>query len=170
MPVNLELKARILENSQTRQRAEECGAEFHGILSQTDTYFHVSSGRLKLREQRKGAAELIYYTRPEHTTERLSNYQKAPIGDLVGLKSMLTAALGVLVVVKKERQVFVYKGARIHLDQVESLGVFLEFEVPCDGSEDPQLLMRELRRIFSVDESSVEKRSYSDLILEKSSS
>jgi predicted adenylyl cyclase CyaB len=169
MPVNLELKARILEGLHVHRRAEECGAELRGTLYQTDTYFHVSSGRLKLREQQQGAAELIHYTRPEQTTERLSDYHKVSLGDPVGLKSLLTAALGVLVVVKKERQVFAYKGARIHLDQVESLGVFLEFEVPCDGNENPQLLMNELRRIFLVEESSVEKRSYSDLILEKSS-
>jgi predicted adenylyl cyclase CyaB len=169
MPVNLELKACIPERSPAFTRAQACGAEFRGALLQTDTYFQVASGRLKLREQQQGAAELIHYARSEESSERWSDYQRIPVGDPVGLKSVLSTALGVFAVVKKERQLFLYKGARIHIDNVELLGSFLEFEVPHEGTEDPEVLMRELREIFSVDERAVEKRSYSDLILVKSS-
>jgi predicted adenylyl cyclase CyaB len=170
MPRNLELKARVPSGPAAIARARECGAEFSDTLLQIDTYFHVTSGRLKMREQYARAAELIHYFREENSTERWSDYQRIPIADPSALKSALRGALGILAIVEKERLLFMYKGARIHIDEVKSLGAFLEFEVPANGSELPEALMRELRMIFGVVEQDVEKGSYSDLILVKSSS
>jgi adenylate cyclase class IV len=169
MPRNLELKAHIRNASLAVAHARECGAHFSGTLLQTDTYFSMPEGRLKLREFRGAGAELISYVRDEQTNERWSEYRKVPIADPGGMKSALAGALGVLVVVEKERQLFMYKGARIHIDTVGELGAFLEFEVPADGSVPPEGLMRELRENFSVTDVDVEKGSYSDLILAKSS-
>ena len=38
------------------------------------------------------------------------------------------AALGTVVVVSKRRRLFLWEGVRIHLDEVEGLGSFVEFE------------------------------------------
>ncbi len=167
MPTNLELKAHLPSTSTAKTRALEAGAEECGILLQTDTYFHVSNGRLKLRETSGVGAELIQYDRAEDASERWSNYRKIAVSEPELLKRALTETLGVLVVVRKSRALFLYSGARIHLDQVEGLGPFLEFEVPSPGSTDPQALMRELRAIFDVRNELVEKGSYSDLLLAK---
>ena len=48
---------------------------------------------------------------------------------------MLGNALGVLAVVKKRRTLLVLDGTRIHIDNVEQLGAFLEIEVPVKDDE-----------------------------------
>lgn len=169
MPVNLELKARVQSRSGAESQARAAGARECGILRQTDTYFNVPKGRLKMREISGTGAELIQYERNEDSNERWSTYRTIPVADPEPLKQTLTEALGIRVVVRKERTLFLHRGARIHVDDVEGIGSFVEFEVPSPGSEDPKALMRELRKIFDINEELVEKGSYSDLILAKSS-
>ncbi len=169
MPTNLELKAHVGSPSRAEAQARGAGAEECEILRQTDTYFIVPRGRLKLRETEGKTAELITYERSEDTDERWSKYEKSEIADARGFKATVAGNAGILAVVRKERKLFLYKGARIHLDEVEGLGSFLEFEVPSGGREDPVTLMQELRTIFQVGENDIEKGSYSDLLLEKSS-
>ena len=122
-----------------------------------------------MREIAGIGAELVQYERGEASSERWSRYVKVGVPDPEAIGRALTDALGVLTVVRKERKLFMYKGARIHLDQVEGLGSFIEFEVPSDGQENPAVLMKELRRIFRVDEKAIEKGSYSDILFAKSS-
>ena len=47
---NLEFKARLADSAAALKRARELGCDLYGDLRQTDTYFRVPSGRLKLRE------------------------------------------------------------------------------------------------------------------------
>jgi predicted adenylyl cyclase CyaB len=80
---------------------------------------------------------------------------------------LLTDALGVLTVVDKRRTVFLYQNVRIHLDRVEGLGMFLEFEaVMPEGTpdEEGELLVRELMAEFSIREEDLIQVSYSDLL------
>jgi adenylate cyclase class 2 len=169
VPTNLELKARLSSRARAEDRARGVGAEECEILRQTDTYFIVPRGRLKLRETEGKIAELIAYERAEDADERWSKYKKAEIVDPHGFKDTVAFNVGILAVVRKERKLFLYRGARIHLDEVEGLGSFIEFEVPSDGGENPLTLMQELRAIFQVAENDIEKGSYSDLLLSKSS-
>jgi adenylate cyclase class IV len=46
------------------------------------------------------------------------------------------SALGVLAVVKKRRTLLSLDATRIHLDNVDGLGDFIEFEVPVTGDDD----------------------------------
>jgi adenylate cyclase class 2 len=163
MPVNLELKARIasLEAAETRARA--AGLHLRDTLPQVDTYFRVTNGRLKLREQKSGPSELIYYERPEITPERLSTYYKEPVADPAGLAQLLSRALGILAIVLKERRLYLYRGARVHLDEVRGLGSFVEFEVPAE-LEGPEEIMKELRQLFGIGEADVIRNSYSDMV------
>ncbi|HPJ79511.1 MAG TPA: hypothetical protein PK489_12035, partial [Prolixibacteraceae bacterium] len=61
---NIEIKARTGRGEAIRKILLEAGAEFRGTDHQKDTYFRVSSGRLKLRE---GNIEnqLIHYRRAD---------------------------------------------------------------------------------------------------------
>jgi predicted adenylyl cyclase CyaB len=169
VPTNLELKAHVASRTRAEDQARGAGAEECGVLRQTDTYFRVQTGRLKLRETAGSGAELVQYERREDANERWSSYRKIDVSDPDVLRTALADALGLLTVVRKERKLFLYRGARIHLDEVERLGSFIEFEVPSDGRENPVHLMQELRKIFQVDENDIEKGSYSDLLLAKSS-
>ena len=122
---NLEVKAFDPDPAATVRACERLGAVEQGVLEQRDTYFRVGTGRLKLREE-GGAAELVFYERPETTGVRESRCERIPVDPALG--PVLFRALSVVGVVEKTRRLFLYRGVRIHLDEVESLGSFVELE------------------------------------------
>ena len=87
----------------------EIGASDEGWLHQTDTYFQVPQGRLKLREEGP-VAQLIFYERANETVARESRYRLVPVSDPTGLKDALSDALGVLIVVEKSRRLLLWHG------------------------------------------------------------
>src|SRR5215207_1493251 len=100
---NVELKAHDPDPAQTLERALAAGAEDRGLLRQRDTYFAVSHGRLKLREEEPGGATLIAYDRPDAASERVSSYRLVPVAEPEPLRDALAASAGVRVVVVKRR-------------------------------------------------------------------
>ncbi len=166
MPRNLELKARI--SSLRRAARIACTLTTRRSLPrrQTDTYFRVSRGRLKLREHLPGTAELIFYYRSNRNSARTSQYAIVPISNPRSLKQMLSAALGVKAVVKKQRALYLFRNARIHLDRFAGLGTFIEFEVLITrGRRQASSLMRMLSNRFGVRAEDLVAESYSDLLL-----
>lgn len=133
---NIELKSKCSDLARARDAALRLGAQEAGLLEQTDTYFHCKTGRLKLRETAGRRAELIAYSRPDDAAARASEYHLAPVEEPGPLKRGLAAALGVRVVVVKRRQLLIWHNVRIHLDDVEGLGSFVEFEAVMDPGED----------------------------------
>jgi homotetrameric cytidine deaminase len=133
---NVELKARDRDPARSLQRALALGAEDHGELRQRDTYFATSRGRLKLREQEPGGAELIAYERDDAAEARESRYRLAPVADGAALREALDEALGRTVVVAKRRRLLLWEGVRIHLDEVEGLGSFVELEGVAEPGSD----------------------------------
>src|SRR3954452_17159597 len=132
---NVELKARDPDPERSLERCVALGAEDRGELRQRDTYFAARRGRLKLREQEPGAAELIAYERADAAEARESRYRIAPGREPPALREALDAALGTVVVVDKRRRLLLWEGVGIHLDRVEGLGAFVELEgVAADGS------------------------------------
>ena len=133
---NLEVKARDPDPSATLRACRRLGAEDRGILRQRDTYFLVANGRLKLREDLDaGSAELIGYERPDGEDVRESRYERVPVDRRLG--GLLADRLGVAAVVVKARRLFLYEHVRIHVDEVQGLGGFVELEaVLPDASEE----------------------------------
>jgi homotetrameric cytidine deaminase len=125
---NIELKAFDPDPARSLAVCRELGADDKGVLRQRDTYFKARSGRLKLREEEGGGAVLIQYDRPDDAVARESRYRLTRVEDPDDLRASLDAALGTLVVVDKERHLFLWDGVRIHLDTVEGLGSFVELE------------------------------------------
>jgi adenylate cyclase class IV len=137
---NIELKARDPDPAASLQACLELGAADHGVLAQRDTYFAVERGLLKLREDTaQGTGELIFYLRPEQDGLRASRYWRVPAPDPGALVELLEAAHGVLGVVSKRRRLLVSQNVRIHLDEVEGLGSFVELEsvLATPGVESP---------------------------------
>ena len=124
---NVELKARDADPAATLSRALALGAGDEGVLRQRDTYFARTRGRLKLREE-DGRAQLIAYQRPDSTAARTSVYRLVEVLDPDELRAALDALLGTLVVVNKRRHLLLYENVRLHLDDVEGLGRFVELE------------------------------------------
>ncbi len=100
---------------------------------QTDTFFRVPAGYLKLRVEDGTRAELIAYLRAPGTEPRPSDYDIAPVGDPEGLSAVLGRSLGVRGTVEKTRTLYLWKHTRIHLDEVAGLGTFLELETVVEG-------------------------------------
>jgi homotetrameric cytidine deaminase len=167
---NVEIKARDADPAATLERALALGASDEGVLTQRDTYFTRARGRLKLREQEGGSeagARLIAYARPDDDTARTSAYRLAEVADPAALREALDAALGTLVVVDKRRHLLLYENVRIHLDEVQGLGSFVELEgvaaADSDLSAEHEIVDR-LRGELALGEPVAV--SYSDLLLD----
>ncbi len=141
------------------------GAREEGVLRQRDTYFLTARGRLKLREQEPGGAQLIHYERGDHLHARESSYLIAPVPDAEAMRALLDACLGTRGVVTKRRELFLWRGVRIHLDAVEELGSFLEFEAVVGSGSDLTReygLIGELRAAFAITDEHLMSSGYAD--------
>jgi adenylate cyclase class IV len=164
---NIEIKARIADPLALRRRVETLPSHGARALDQTDTFFRVARGRLKLREFGDGTGELIYYERPDQAQAKLSLYERIPCSAPAALRHALSAALGVRGVVRKHRDVFLLGSTRIHLDNVEELGSFLELEVVLadgDSIESGTAIAADLLRVLEIPEPSLVSGAYIDLI------
>lgn len=134
MPTNVQVKVRIRgDKSHLRKRAADLAGCTPTRFRQEDTFFRTQRGRLKLRVFDTGQAELIYYEQPDEPGPRLSTYIIAGVDDPAALKTLLAAALGVRGTVRKQRELYLAGDTRIHIDDVEGLGSFLELEVALPG-------------------------------------
>ena len=164
---NLEIKAAVESVGVVRARLRSIrGAKRDAILRQTDSYFHVPNGRLKLRVvggQRNG--ELIAYLRPDRAAARTSEFQRLTTSDAAGTRRLLERMLGPRACVRKRRELWLYKNARIHLDTVEGLGQFIEIEVVVtDGMAQARALMKVLREALGVSAASLIASSYGEQV------
>ena len=163
---NLEIKAVVDDLGALRARLRALnGASLHVRLRQTDWYFRVPKGRLKLRQldSRRGA-ELIVYLRPDKTAARTSEFQRLPTTDAAGTRRLLERMLGAVGCVRKRREVWLYKNARIHLDTVEGLGLFIEIEVVVtEGMPQSRELMKQLREVLGIRAKDLIAGSYGEL-------
>ena len=164
---NVELKAADPEPARTLERALAAGAEDRGTIVQRDTYFRVARGRLKLREEQPGDAHLIAYERPDDAAVRVSAYRVVPAPDPPALLAALAGTLGVDVVVAKRRRLLLWETVRIHLDDVEGLGTFLELEA-VEGPGSDLARGREqvahLREQLGIEDGALREGCYADAL------
>jgi predicted adenylyl cyclase CyaB len=167
MPVNIEIKARVRDFKALRDRAEALSDTSCETISQEDTFFNTQKGRLKLRVLSPEQAWLVYYERPDVEGPRRSDYHLAESRDPENLKTALRLALGVRGVVRKTRYLYMVGQTRIHLDDVEGLGHFMELEVVMregQGDEEGQAIARDLMKKLGVREEDLLDLAYMDLI------
>lgn len=129
MPRNIEVKARVANLADLQSRVEAISDTTIEIIPQEDTFFQVPDGRLKLRVIAPDYGQLIFYQRPDATGPKASDYHIATTSEPQELKKVLTRSLPVRGTVNKERWLYLVGATRIHLDQVEGLGSFMELEV-----------------------------------------
>ncbi|XP_053112850.1 uncharacterized protein LOC128327725 isoform X2 [Hemicordylus capensis] len=89
MPANVEIKARVRDLAQLLRNAERASGSPGCVIAQTDTFFSVPCGRLKLRDFRDGRGQLIFYDRPNLEGPKLSQYAISPTDDPAGLVVVL---------------------------------------------------------------------------------
>lgn len=132
---NIELKARLDDVAFAKSVCAHIGAADMGVDDQTDTYFTLGRYRLKLREASRGGNWLLGYSRPDQPGARRSEYRITAAPNPGALKATLVRQWGIKAVVRKRRHLWIWQGrVRIHLDHVEGLGDFLEFEAVLGAS------------------------------------
>jgi len=165
----VEIKARASNHAELRERLLQAGARLVGEDHQVDTYFQVPNGRLKLRE---GTIEnhLIQYQRPNQEAPKLSTVRLYQSADPTALKGILTAAMDVLVVVDKKREIYFIDNVKFHLDYLENLGTFVEIEAIGTTQTHTEAELRaqcdHFLAFLGIEASHLIDRSYSDLLID----
>lgn len=166
--INIEIKARCIDQDKIRKILKSQGADFKGADHQVDTYFKVGNGRLKLRE---GNIEnyLIFYEREDKEGPKQSNvilYKSTPNSNL---KELLKKSLGILTMVDKKREIYFIDNVKFHIDTVQNLGTFMEIEaIDTTGDIGRDKLFEQCNhylKLFGIENSDLLTNSYSDQIL-----
>lgn len=113
---------------------------------------------------------LVQYHRPDISGPKLSEFNVLEIAEPKLLLNMLESSLGILGEVKKTRFLFLHDQTRIHLDKVDGLGTFLEFEVclrPDETVEHGTAIANKLMEIFQIKENDLLTQAYMDELLQK---
>jgi predicted adenylyl cyclase CyaB len=129
MPRNVEIKARVDRLSELVPAVIALAQHGPVEISQDDCFFRCESGRLKLRSYADGKGELIFYRRPDDRGPKESFYVVHRTSEAESLRTVLENAYETIGRVRKHRTVFLVGRTRVHLDRVEDLGEFVEFEV-----------------------------------------
>lgn len=163
-----EIKAHCHNLNNIRDIIRKLDHRFVGLDHQTDHYYHVPEGRLKLRN---GSIEknLIYYQRRNRKGPKLSRVKLCKIHDPDRLNALLSNALGVKAVVDKEREIYFVGNVKIHLDTVKNLGAFIEIEAIDENElftdEELQRQCEHLMIMFKINKNDLVSGSYSDMLL-----
>ncbi|XP_041365704.1 uncharacterized protein LOC121380794 [Gigantopelta aegis] len=172
MPRNVEIKARMSDQTFLVNQAAELSSSDGCLIVQEDTFFNTPEGRLKLRQIKGDKAQLIYYNRPDKPGPKLSDYHVTIIENPGSLKTTLSKAYGIKGVVKKERRLYLVGQTRVHVDSVEGLGDFMELEVVLDEDQtvdDGQKIAENLMTQLGVKKEDLIQGAYMDLIIKQKS-
>lgn len=167
MARNIELKARVRDWDRQRALAATLSDRPAEQLDQEDTFFQVPHGRLKLRVEAPDAGELIYYERADAPHVRVSDYARVPTTAPAALAHALGKALGVRGVVRKRRTLYRVGRTRLHFDEVDGLGQFMEIEVVLradEGSAAAEAEARALCAALGIDAADIIAGAYVDLL------
>ena len=168
--INFEFKVRTANLDALEKKLLPLNPIFFGKDQQTDTYFNVAKGRLKLREGNIENA-LIYYERQNIADAKQSDvllYQHQPDKSL---KDILTKLHGIKVVVKKVRKIYFIENVKFHFDTIDELGTFVEVEAIDNtgdiGIEKLKEQCGKYAELFGIKSEDYVSLSYSDMILER---
>lgn len=172
MPTNIELKARAHDVAKLIEAATRLSDSPPVRLDQDDTFFATRSGRLKLRVigstdggGRRG--ELIFYRRADAPGPRESAYIIASAPEPDSLRDILATALGIAGRVRKRRTLYLAGQTRIHIDDVEGLGAFVELETvlrPGQRNEEGAAITGRVAAALGIQETDLVDRAYVDLL------
>jgi predicted adenylyl cyclase CyaB len=167
MARNIEIKASLSSIAAVTERAAAIADEGPTEIHQDDTFFNCPAGRLKLRAFSSDRGELIFYRRADQEGPKESFYVRSATTEPDSLRQVLALAYGEAGRVRKRRTLFLVGRTRIHLDEVENLGHFLELEVVLAEGEAAEAGVNEARQLMArlgVEPSQLIDRAYVDLL------
>ena len=166
---NIEIKAKAVDFNRQKKIAETLSDIPAEQIWQEDIFFKISKGRLKLRIFDCRSGELIYYMRTDSSGPKVSKYEISVTNEPESLKNILKSSLGVRGVIKKQRTLYKIGFTRIHFDQVEDLGNFIELEfVMQDNSSKNEALqtVRNLMEKLEIQDKHLINKAYIDMVSE----
>ena len=167
MAANVEIKAKITDLEALKQQVARISDSPAELIIQEDVFFHGSRGRLKLRIFSDSRGELIYYERADQAGPKRSLYFISGTAEPRKLAVVLKAAMGIRGVVRKKRWLYWVNSTRIHLDDVDGLGSFVELEVMLSTgqrTEEGEAIAGGLMATLGIDDSELIEGAYIDLL------
>jgi predicted adenylyl cyclase CyaB len=167
MARNVEIKARVPDPARLYARTQALADDSPVEVIQDDTFFVCPNGRLKLRVFSPSAGELIFYRRADAREPKESEYFITPTTAPAKLGETLAWALGECGRVRKRRSIFHLGNTRIHLDEVEGLGHFMELEVvlsPAQTVAEGVATARRVMEQLGIGEAELVDKAYVDLL------
>lgn len=167
MARNVEIKARVGDPAQLLARVRAIAERGPVEIRQDDTFYPCASGRLKLRVLADDEGQLIHYHRPDALDPKESRYTIVATAAPHALRETLAQALGTRGRVRKKRMLFLVGPTRIHLDDVEGLGHFMELEVVLAENQTTAegiAITRGLMRELGIGDDQLVDRAYIDLL------
>ena len=164
----VELKAKVDNLEPIRRKLRVLKAKHAGTFQQSDIYFDVPKGRLKLRQINSEKTQVIYYERENISKPRRSDVFVLEFPESRAFTALLKKILEVKATVKKTREIYRHQRTQVHLDTVDSLGCYVEFERKTPNTlkevEKNIKLLEKLMATLEINPENLEKLSYSDLI------
>lgn len=167
MARNIEIKARLHDRAAVEAKAAALAHHGPERIAQDDTFFRTQQGRLKPRTFEDGHGELIFYQRPDHTGPKTSFYLLSSTPEPDILRESLTQAWGQTGRVQKLRTLYLVGRTRVHLDEVQGLGAWLELEVVLQEGEPEELGVQEAHALmarFGISPDDCVQGAYVDLL------
>ena len=165
---NLEIKLRVDSFEKIK---EKLSSYYSDTLKQKDTYYVVNNGRLKLRQENERAGYFIRYYRDNLLSEKTSKYYTYDVPNVEEFNLIFDTSMQIEVIIEKERTLYLYKNARIHLDKIVGIpnSLYVEIEVVIKTEEDDEnshKLMEELLTIMNLKDNEVVALGYREIVLD----
>jgi len=173
MAKNIEIKAYLNDLAAVIEIAKSLATQPSEVLKQEDVFFNCENGRLKLRKFSAEHGELIFYLRNNQSGPKSSEYFISSTNEPALLQLVLQKAHGVAGTVIKTRTLFITGRTRIHIDQVEQLGNFIELEVVLDDGEAMEIGIDEANQLMeqlNIKQTDLIECAYIDLLVSQSTS
>jgi predicted adenylyl cyclase CyaB len=170
MSRNVEIKARVADINAVRNIAATIATGPSPLIEQEDTFFSCPTGRLKVRRFSAQLGELIYYERPDTPDPAESRYIRAQTTDPGALIEALSCRTAIRGVIRKKRTLYLSGQTRIHIDEVDGLGHFVELEVVLDNEQTEAAgarIARELTQRLGIRPDQLVPEAYIDLLEQK---
>ena len=167
MARNIEIKARVDDMPRLAARVAALAGSGPVEIEQDDTFFVCAAGRLKLRAFSSTEGELIFYQRADQPGPKESFYLRTPTQTPDLMRHTLTLACGQAGRVTKHRTLYLVDRTRVHLDQVEGLGNFMELEVVLQADESLEAGVAEAQSLMTrlgIQPSELVDAAYVDLM------
>lgn len=163
---DVSIKASCRAPDKIEIKLQELKADFLGEDIQTDTYYRVPVGKLKLRE---GNIEnlLTHYLREDHSGKMKTTvylYERNPSHQV---KQEHTASRTIIGKVVKRRKIYWIDNVKFHIDRFDDGRAFVEIEAMDRngklGIDTISLQAENYKLILSINDNDIRKQSYIDM-------